>query len=170
MADRHAVSHHMVDVVSGGYPSGKPLGLAIDRARPEKVRVVFEPANQLGVAAAQALHWKLAQTLEHFCSTSHRLKAPYQIDHLGAIDHVLDQIGYLVQVATNATNRCWQFEVVGRAQQLTKSQDKPSSTASRMTDPFHLHEPVVEQRTKGSRIHTDTNRTIIFNFRDHSIW
>jgi hypothetical protein len=106
MADRHAVSHHMVAVVGGGYPLGMPLGLAIDRARPEKVRVVVEPVDQLGVAAAQAPHRKLDQTLEHFCSTSHSLKAPYRIDHLGAIDHVVEQIGYLVQVATTAANRC----------------------------------------------------------------
>jgi hypothetical protein len=106
MADRHAVSHHMVDVVSGGYPLGKPLSIAIDWARPEKVRVVLEPADQLGVAAAQSPHWKLNQLLEHFCSTSHHFKAPYRIDPLGAIDHVLDQIGYLVKVATIASNRC----------------------------------------------------------------
>ena len=171
----------MVDVVGGGYPLGEPLGLAIDRARPEKFRVVVEPADHLGVTAAQAPHWKLDQPLdvrlqrriallEHFCSTSHRLKAPDRIDHLGTIDHVVEQIGYRVQIAATATYRGKQFEVVGRPQQLTKPRHKPISTASSMTDTFHLHEPVVEQWTKGSRIHTSTNLSIIFNIRDHSIW
>lgn len=35
----------MVDVVGGGYMLGEPLGLAINRARPEKFRVVVEPAD-----------------------------------------------------------------------------------------------------------------------------
>jgi hypothetical protein len=48
----------MVDVVGGGYPLGEPLGLTIDRARPEK----------FGLQRRIAL-------LEHFCSTSYSLKA-----------------------------------------------------------------------------------------------
>ena len=94
-------SNHMVDVVGGGYPLGEPLDLTIDRARPEK----------FGLQRRIAL-------LEHFCSTSHLLKAPYRIDHLGAVDHVVDQICHRVQVATTAANRCQQFEVVARPQQL----------------------------------------------------
>jgi hypothetical protein len=94
-------SHHMVDAVGGGHPLGEPLDLTIDRARPEK----------FGLQRRIAL-------LEHFCSTSHLLTAQYRIDHLGAVDHVVDQICHRVQVATTAANRCQQFEVVARPQQL----------------------------------------------------
>ena len=121
----------MVDVVGGGHPLGEPLSLASDWALPEKFGVVVEPADQLGINPAQTPLWQLDRPLdvglqrriallEHFCSTSHLLKAPYRIDHLGAVDHVVDQIGHRAQVATTAANRRQLFEVVGRPQQLIK--------------------------------------------------
>ena len=89
----------------------------------------MEPANQLGIAAAQAALRQLNQVIdvglqggialvEHLRTAWHGPKAADRIPHLGAVDHVVDQIRHRPQITATAADRREQLEVVGRPQQL----------------------------------------------------
>ena len=129
-----------MNVVGGGDPLGEPLGLATGWARAEEFRVVVEPADQLGINPAQAALGQLDQPLDvrlergvaplkHRCAAWHGPEAANRIQHLGTVDHVVDQIGNRTELTATAADRRQQLEVIGRPQQLAKSRHPAKSNS-----------------------------------------